>query len=231
MGRPLACLFFGAAVGASSCGGLGAQFALVPAAWIPTPCAPVHPKYDAPHACVRALQVLFRSLHRLLMDTAAHEYLFCLELWGGDQEGAYRDLFAPIRAFVETSLAAALQARIAAGRGAVSAACCLLPLRQLLLALPPSPPHSQRLPTLALLRCCGTLTPPPPRYPAPPLTPTLQHATQEMYDPLAVLLMIRINRENTLAMNRTRNPALDGYFDRINLLLWPRRKVRRRRWW
>ena len=52
-----------------------------------------------------------------------------------------------------------------------------------------------------------------------------------MYDPLAVLLMIRINRENTLAMNRKRNPALDGYFDRINLLLWPRLKVRRRRWW
>ena len=37
--------------------------------------------------------------------------------------------------------------------------------------------------------------------------------------------MIRINRENTLAMSRKRNPALDGYLDRINLLLWPRLKV------
>lgn len=37
--------------------------------------------------------------------------------------------------------------------------------------------------------------------------------------------MIRINRENTLAMSRKRNPALDGYFDRVNLLLWPRLKA------
>ncbi|PRW32567.1 vacuolar sorting-associated 52 A isoform A [Chlorella sorokiniana] len=99
-------------------------------------------------------EVLFRSLHRLLMDTAAHEYLFCQEMWG--EEGAYRDLFAPILAFIEASLAAALQ---------------------------------------------------------------------EQYDPLAVMLMIRINRENTLAMARKRNPALDGHFDRMNLLLWPRLKA------
>ncbi|KAL4421397.1 hypothetical protein ABPG75_010688 [Micractinium tetrahymenae] len=99
-------------------------------------------------------EVLFRSLHRLLMDTAAHEYLFCLEMWG--DESAYRDLFAPILGFVETSLSAMLQ---------------------------------------------------------------------ELYDPLAIMLMIRINRENTLAMSRKRNPALDGYFDRVNLLLWPRLKA------
>ena len=43
------------------------------------------------------------------MDTSAHEYVFCLELWG--EEGPYRDLFAPILSFVETSLAAALQVR------------------------------------------------------------------------------------------------------------------------
>ena len=62
-----------------------------------------------------AWQVLFRSLHRLLMDTAAHEYLFCLELWG--EEGPYRELFSPILSFVETSLAAALQ--VGGGRRAV----------------------------------------------------------------------------------------------------------------
>ena len=39
------------------------------------------------------------------------------------------------------------------------------------------------------------------------------------------MLMIRINRENTLAMNRRRCPALDGHFDRVNLALWPRLKV------
>jgi hypothetical protein len=48
---------------------------------------------------------------------------------------------------------------------------------------------------------------------------------QELCDPLAVMLMIRINRENSLAMSRRRVPALDGYFDRINLALWPRLKV------
>ena len=48
---------------------------------------------------------------------------------------------------------------------------------------------------------------------------------QELHDPLAVMLMIRINRENTLAMNRRRCPALDGHFDRVNLALWPRLKV------
>lgn len=99
-------------------------------------------------------EVLFRSLNRLLMDTAAHEYLVCLELWG--EESTYRDLFAPILTFIETSLSAALQ---------------------------------------------------------------------ELYDPLAVMLMIRVNRENTLAMSRKRNPALDGYFDRVNLALWPRLKA------
>ena len=46
-----------------------------------------------------------------------------------------------------------------------------------------------------------------------------------MYDPIALLLMIRVNRENTLAMNRRRVPALDAHFDRVNLLLWPRLKV------
>lgn len=39
------------------------------------------------------------------------------------------------------------------------------------------------------------------------------------------MLVIRINRENGLAMARRRNPALDGHLDRVNLLLWPRLKV------
>lgn len=50
---------------------------------------------------------------------------------------------------------------------------------------------------------------------------------QEQYDPLAMMLVIRINRENGLAMARRRNPALDGHLDRVNLLLWPRLKVRK----
>jgi hypothetical protein len=39
------------------------------------------------------------------------------------------------------------------------------------------------------------------------------------------MLMIRLNRENGLAMSRRRVPALDGYYDRMNLLLWPKLKV------
>ncbi|GAB4822229.1 hypothetical protein N2152v2_009275 [Parachlorella kessleri] len=99
-------------------------------------------------------EVLFRSLQKLLMDTAAHEYLFCCDFWGEDS--VYQDLFQQVLAFVETSLSAILQ---------------------------------------------------------------------EMYDPIALLLMIRVNRENTLAMNRRRVPALDAHFDRVNLLLWPRLKT------
>lgn len=46
-----------------------------------------------------------------------------------------------------------------------------------------------------------------------------------MYDPIALLLMIRVNRESMLLMSRKRLPALDAHFDRVNLLLWPRLKV------
>lgn len=99
-------------------------------------------------------EVLFRSVNKLLMDTAAHEYLFCAEFWG--DAGVYAALFAPVLAFVESSLAAALA---------------------------------------------------------------------ELHDPIALLLMVRLNRECGLAMARRRNPALDGFYDRINLLLWPRLKV------
>lgn len=51
--------------------------------------------------------MLFRSLQKLLMDTAAHEYLFCCDFWGED--GVYTELFTPVLGFVETSLSAVLQ--------------------------------------------------------------------------------------------------------------------------
>ena len=51
--------------------------------------------------------MLFRSLQKLLMDTAAHEYLFCCDFWGEDS--VYQDLFQQVLAFVETSLSAILQ--------------------------------------------------------------------------------------------------------------------------
>lgn len=100
-------------------------------------------------------EVLFRSLSKLLMDSSAHEWLFCMEFWGKDGWPVYRETIAPVLEFVETSLATALQ---------------------------------------------------------------------DLVDPLALLLCIRINRLHQLAMSRKANPALDEHFDRVNLLLWPRLK-------
>lgn len=43
---------------------------------------------------------------------------------------------------------------------------------------------------------------------------------------LCILLMIRLNAEHRALMAKRRVPCLDDYLDRINLLLWPRFKVR-----
>ena len=43
---------------------------------------------------------------------------------------------------------------------------------------------------------------------------------------IGLLLMVRINYQHRLIMNRRRIPCLDGYLDRVNLVLWPRFKVR-----
>lgn len=48
---------------------------------------------------------------------------------------------------------------------------------------------------------------------------------QEMYDMVGLLLMIRINYQHRLLMNKRRIPCLDDYLDRVNLQLWPRFKV------
>jgi hypothetical protein len=103
-------------------------------------------------------EVLFRSLLRLLADIAAHEFLFCVEFWGGqggDGRAAFREAFAPVTAFVQASLATDVQ---------------------------------------------------------------------EVHDPIALLLAIRITREMALAMSRRAVPALDDHLDALNLLLWPRLK-------
>lgn len=49
---------------------------------------------------------------------------------------------------------------------------------------------------------------------------------QEQWDAVGVLLMIRINAEHRRLMAKRRVPCLDDYLDRVNLLLWPRFKVR-----
>lgn len=47
-----------------------------------------------------------------------------------------------------------------------------------------------------------------------------------MWDPVCVLLMIRINHEHRCMMARNGQSCLDTYLDRVHLMLWPRLKVR-----
>lgn len=59
------------------------------------------------HSNPVAVQLLFRSVHKLLMDTATSEYLFCSDFF---QEAAvFHELFAPTLQVVESALAATLQ--------------------------------------------------------------------------------------------------------------------------
>lgn len=53
-------------------------------------------------------EVIFRNAHKLLMDTACSEALFCSDFFDGD-DGAVSELLAPIVAVVEGDLAAKLQ--------------------------------------------------------------------------------------------------------------------------
>ncbi len=53
------------------------------------------------------LQVLFRSVNKLLMDTATAEYLFCCDFF--QEDTIFNELFAATLAVVESALAASLQ--------------------------------------------------------------------------------------------------------------------------
>lgn len=98
-------------------------------------------------------EVLFRSVNKLLMDTATSEYLFCADFFGED--AVFHELFGPTLSAVESHLSTTVQ---------------------------------------------------------------------EMYDMVGLLLMIRINYQHRLLMNKRRIPCLDDYLDRVNLQLWPRFK-------
>ncbi|GAX77086.1 hypothetical protein CEUSTIGMA_g4532.t1 [Chlamydomonas eustigma] len=52
-------------------------------------------------------EVIFRNVHKLLVDTANSEYLFCTDFF--EDEGVFRELFTPIINVVESDLATALQ--------------------------------------------------------------------------------------------------------------------------
>jgi hypothetical protein len=52
---------------------------------------------------------IFASLSRLLVDTAAHEYLFCKNFWQSEGRQVFKDTFKPILDFIHGSLQASLQ--------------------------------------------------------------------------------------------------------------------------
>ncbi|CAN0536348.1 unnamed protein product, partial [Scytosiphon promiscuus] len=44
-------------------------------------------------------------------------------------------------------------------------------------------------------------------------------------DCIGLLLMIKITHAHSMVMQRRRVPVLDSFFDRVNMLLWPRFKA------
>lgn len=57
--------------------------------------------------------MIFRNVHKLLVDTASSEFLFCLDFW--EDELVFKELFGPVVAVVESDLATQLQASEAMG--------------------------------------------------------------------------------------------------------------------
>jgi hypothetical protein len=55
-----------------------------------------------------------------------------------------------------------------------------------------------------------------------------EHMTAVMpncYDAIGLLLMIHLTYQHQLIMSKRRVPCLDSYFDKLNLVLWPRFKM------
>ncbi|GJP50061.1 hypothetical protein CLOM_g9206 [Closterium sp. NIES-68] len=99
-------------------------------------------------------EVLFRSLHKLLIDTATSEFLFCKEFFGDDS--TFHAVFAGPFAVIDEHFAAVLP---------------------------------------------------------------------NCYDAIGLLLMIRMTRQFQDIMKARKVNCLDQYFDKVNLLLWPRFKL------
>ena len=66
---------------------------------------PSKAEQHAADACT--VQVLFRSVNKLLMDTSTSEYLFCIDFF--QEDSPYHELIAPNLITIETALAAHLQ--------------------------------------------------------------------------------------------------------------------------
>jgi len=111
-----------------------------------------------PHAAEAAgrrwpYEVVFRSVHKLLCDTATAEYLFCADFWDDDDGSVFRECLRPAAQLVEDDLRAQVAAQ---------------------------------------------------------------------GDCLGLLLMARLNAAHRRLMARRRVAVLEGYLDRVDLLLWPR---------
>ena len=67
------------------------------------------------------MQVLFRSVNKLLMDTATSEYLFCADFFG--EAAVFHELFGPTLSAVEAHLSAAVQVRAICWQAVLNACC------------------------------------------------------------------------------------------------------------
>jgi len=98
---------------------------------------------------------LFRSAHRLLIDTATFEYAFCEQFWRGEKDMFEKVFAGPLTVYNDF---------VAQGVATASK------------------------------------------------------------DAIGLLIAIRVNAVNRRVMSRRRVPALDAYFDNLNMTLWPKFK-------
>ena len=115
----------------------------------------VHQPSDRVQQEVREYEELFRSAHRLLIDTATFEYAFCEQFWRGEKDMFEKVFAGPLAVYNDF---------VAQGVAAASK------------------------------------------------------------DAIGLLVAIRVNAVNRRVMSRRRVPALDAYFDNLNMTLWPKFK-------
>jgi len=115
----------------------------------------VHRPSDKVQQELREYEELFRSAHRLLIDTATFEYAFCEQFWRGDKDMFEKVFAGPMMVYNDFF-----------AQGVASAS----------------------------------------------------------KDAVGLLIAIRVNAVNRRVMSRRRVPALDAYFDNLNMTLWPKFK-------
>ena len=115
----------------------------------------LHQPSDRVQQEMREYEELFRSAHRLLIDTATFEYAFCEQFWRGEKDMFEKVFAGPLTVYNDF---------VAQGVATASK------------------------------------------------------------DAIGLLIAIRVNAVNRRVMSRRRVPALDAYFDNLNMTLWPKFK-------